>query len=466
MSAVWTRLGVRIRTTVVAVAAVAAAIVVAGAAVVLLLGWSLDRSTTEDARSAGRQVAHEIAREGARELTGADVASSGDSASVLQVLDAQGQVITADPALAGLPPLTPVRPAPGHEVVETVSVTVNGSGEDYRLVSAGVAGPGGPYTVVSARSLAPVTEALTRLSLLFAAAALPLLAISALTVYRAVGSALRPVERMRRTVSEITTRDLERRVDVPPGRDEVQRLAVTLNSMLDRLASAQGAQRRFVSDASHELRSPVNTVVTALEVAEHHPEAMSKDELVAVVSRETSRLRELVDDLLLLARTDDATDHPPSGEVDLDDLARAEAERARATVGPKVEIRTEPVKVTGNAAQLRRAIRNLVDNAREHAAERIRVCTRAEGTTAVVEVSDDGPGVPAADRDRIFERFVRRDDARHHGAPGTGGSAGLGLAIVAGIAARHGGSAECTDSTDPVYPGAAFRIRLPSRRQP
>ncbi|WP_191242579.1 sensor histidine kinase [Amycolatopsis deserti] len=466
MSAVLARLGVRTRTTVVAVAAVVAAIVVAGAAVVLLLGWSLEESTTEDARSAGRQVVHEIAREGARDLTGADVAGSGDSASVLQVLDARGRVITADPALAGQPPLTPVRPAPGHEIVETVSVTVNGSGEDYRLVSTGVAGPGGPYTVVSARSLAPVTEALTRLSLLFAAVALPLLAISALTVHRAVGSALRPVERMRRTVSEITTRDLERRVDVPPGRDEVHRLAVTLNSMLDRLASAQGAQRRFVSDASHELRSPVNTMATALEVAEHHPDAMTKDELVAVVSRETSRLRELVDDLLLLARTDDATDHPPSGEVDLDDLARAEAERARATAGVRVEIRAEPVKVTGNAAQLRRAIRNLVDNASEHAAGRIRVRTGTEDGTAVVAVADDGPGVPVADRERIFERFVRRDDARHHGTAGTGGSAGLGLAIVAGIAARHGGRAECVDGADPVYPGAEFRILLPCRRHP
>ncbi|NIH81331.1 sensor histidine kinase [Amycolatopsis viridis] len=466
MTAVLARLGVRTRTTLVAVTAVAAAIVVAGVVVVLLLGWSLDKSTTEDARSAGLQVVHEIAREGARDLTGTDVAGSGDSASVLQVLGAQGQVVAADPALGGQPPLTPVRPAPGHEVVETVALTVNGSSSDYRLVSTGVAGPGGPYTVVSARSLAPVTEALTRLSLLFAAAALPLLGISALTVHRAVGSALRPVERMRRTVSEITTRDLERRVDVPPGRDEVHRLAVTLNSMLDRLASAQGAQRRFVSDASHELRSPVNTISTALEVAEHHPEAMGGDELVGVVARETSRLRELVDDLLLLARTDDATDNPHHGEVDLDDLARTEAERARSTVGLRVEIRTEPVKVTGNAAQLRRAIRNLVDNAREHAASRITVRTGSDGATAVVEVGDDGPGVPAEDRERIFERFVRRDDSRHHNTSGTGGSAGLGLAIVAGIAARHGGAAECGDSGDPACPGARFRIRLPLREEP
>jgi signal transduction histidine kinase len=288
-----------------------------------------------------------------------------------------------------------------------------------------------------------------------------LLAIATLAVYRAVGSALRPVEQMRRTVAEISTRDLNHRVGLPPGHDELHRLATTLNSMLDRLASAQGAQRRFVSDASHELRSPLNTITTALEVSEHHPEAMSTTELLGVVSRETARLRELVDDLLLLARTDDTTDNPPHTEVDLDDLARGEAERARAARQQEVEIDTRPAKVTGNPSQLRRAIRNLVDNAREHARDRIRVRTGTDQAGAFVEVADDGPGVPPVDRIRIFERFVRRDDARHHGTGPTRGSAGLGLAIVAGIAARHSGCAECTDSRGDDYPGAHFRIRLP-----
>ncbi|TVT24322.1 HAMP domain-containing histidine kinase [Amycolatopsis acidiphila] len=452
------RPGLRTRTTLVAVAAVAGTLVLAGIVVVLLLGWSLDKATTEDARSAGRQVGNEIAKEGARDLTSSDVASSGDSASVIQVLDRTGRPIASDPAISGRPPLTGDRPTPGHESVETVTLPINGTDEDYRLVSAGVSGPGGPYTVISARSLDPVTQASARLSLLLGIAAVPLLAICALAVYRAVGSALWPVERMRRAVAEISTRDLSRRVDLPPGNDEIHRLATTLNSMLGRLASAQGAQRRFVADASHELRSPLNTITTALEVSAHHPDAMSADELLDVVSRETGRLRELVDDLLLLARTDDTTDKPPHTEVDLDDLARAEAGRARSTRALEVEIRTGPAKVTGNPSQLQRAIRNLVDNAAEHARHRVRVRTRTDGATAVVEVADDGPGVPPQDRVRIFERFVRRDDARHHG---TGGSAGLGLAIVAGIAARHGGHAEYADTPDPAYPGAHFRIRLP-----
>jgi signal transduction histidine kinase len=263
---------------------------------------------------------------------------------------------------------------------------------------------------------------------------------------------------MRRTVAEISTRDLSRRVGLPPGQDEVHRLATTLNSMLDRLASAQGAQRRFVADASHELRSPLNTITTALEVHERHPETLGSAELLGVVSQETSRLRVLVDDLLLLARTDDATDNPSRTEVDLDDLARVEAKRAQAGVTLEVEIHTEPAKVRGNAAQLQRAIRNLVDNAREHANRRIRVVTRTSNGMAVVEVSDDGPGVPIADRERIFERFVRQDDSRQRRM---GGSTGLGLAIVAGIAARHGGRARYAEAVDAAYPGARFRLELP-----
>ncbi|MTD57955.1 HAMP domain-containing protein [Amycolatopsis sp. RM579] len=444
----------------------AATLVLAGVTVIVLLGWSLDKATTDDARSAAGQVTRELAKRGAGDLTSSDVAGTGDSASVIQILGHDGKPLVSDPAVTGHPPLTSARPAPGQETVETISLPVNGSDDDYRLVTIGVDGPDGRYTVISARSLAPVAEASARLSLLLCLAAVPLLSISALAVYRAVSSALQPVERMRRAVAEISTHDLTHRVALPDGSDEIHRLGTTLNSMLERLASAQGAQRRFVADASHELRSPLNTITTALEVGQLHPDAMSTDELLDVVTRETARLRELVGDLLLLARTDDATDKPPHTEVDLDDIARTEAERARSARQLEVEIRTAPAKVSGNPAQLGRAIRNLVDNAGQHARHRIRVRTGTDGTSAVVEVSDDGPGIPAADRTRIFERFVRRDDARHHPAETTGGSAGLGLAIVAGIAARHGGHADCVEPSDPGYPGAHFRIRLPLKDTP
>ncbi|MDT7800336.1 MAG: hypothetical protein QOI78_3769 [Actinomycetota bacterium] len=444
--------GVRMRTTAVAVFALALAIAAALAIVVVLLEESLDRSVTESARSTGRQVAIQLVREGARDLSASDVASTGDTEAVTQVLNAQGRPIASDPAIVGHPPLTSARPTVGHETIETLPLGLNGDGDDYRVVSQEVNGPGGPFTVISARSLEPVTEASTRLTLLLGLIAVPLLAISGLAVYRAVGSALRPVERMRRTVAEISTRDLASRVPLPPGGDEVHRLAVTLNEMLGRLASAQAAQRRFVADASHELRSPLSTISTALDVSGRHPE--STEELVPVIARETARLRELVDDLLMLARTDDATDRPSRTEVDLDDIVRAEAERVRGECALDVEVRAGPAKVYGSEAQLRRAVRNLVDNARGHARDRIRVASSVHGDLAVVEVSDDGPGVEEADRDRIFERFVRLDASRQRGHGGTG----LGLPIVAGIAARHGGRAHYAASGEP---GARFVIELP-----
>lgn len=444
--------GVRMRTTAVAVFALALAIAAALAVVVVLLEESLDRSVTESARSTGRQVAIQLVREGARDLSASDVASTGDTEAVTQVLNARGVPIASDPAIVGHPPLTAARPAVGQETIETLPLGLNGDSDDYRVVSQQVNGPGGPYTVVSARSLEPVTEASTRLTLLLGLISIPLLAIAGLAVYRAVGSALRPVERMRRTVAEISTRDLAARVSLPPGGDEVHRLAVTLNEMLGRLASAQAAQRRFVADASHELRSPLSTISTALDVSGRHPE--STEDLVPVIARETARLRELVDDLLMLARTDDTTDRPSRVEVDLDDIVRAEAERVRGECALDVEVRAGPAKVRGSEAQLRRAVRNLVDNARGHARSHIRVASSVRGDLAVVEVSDDGPGVGEADRERIFERFVRLDASRQRGHGGTG----LGLPIVAGIAARHGGRARYAASEEP---GARFVLELP-----
>ncbi|MEV4598803.1 HAMP domain-containing sensor histidine kinase [Amycolatopsis sp. NPDC049253] len=448
-------IGVRMRTTAVAVVVLALAIAVACVVVVVLLEESLDRSVTESARSTGRQVAIQLVREGSRDLSASDVASTGDTEAVTQVLDKAGTPIAGDPAITGHPPLTADRPAPGRETVETLPLDLNGDGADYRVVSQGVRGPGGPYTVISARSLEPVTEASTRLTLLLALISLPLLAIAGFAVYRSVGAALRPVERMRRTVAEVSTRDLAARVPLPPGHDEVHRLAVTLNEMLTRLHSAQAAQRRFVADASHELRSPLSTISTALDVSGRHPETTG--ELVPVITRETARLRELVDDLLMLARTDDTTDRPATTEVDLDDIVRAEAHRIRAEGPIEIEVRAGPAKVRGSEAQLRRAVRNLVDNARGHARERVRIASWIHENTAVVEVSDDGPGVAPEDRERVFERFVRLDASRQRGHGGTG----LGLPIVAGIAARHGGHASYVDVTDPSYPGAHFRIELP-----
>lgn len=455
--------GVRMRTTAVTIIALALALVTAGVVVLLLLEESLDAGVTQSARSTGRQVAIRLAAEGTKDLTASDVASTGDTEAVTQVLNGTRRVIASDPAITGRPPITDASPAPGREVVETKPLGINGDDGDYRLVSQAVVGPGGVYTVVAARSLDSVTEASTRLTLLLVVIGLPLIAVSGFAVYRAVGSALRPVEQMRRTVAEISTHDLATRVRLPPGHDEVHRLATTLNEMLSRLASAQSAQRRFVADASHELRSPVSTISTALDVSSRHPDSMGTDELVTVVTTETARLRELVDDLLVLARTDDSTDRPSHREVDLDDIVRAEAARVRAETSLEIEVRAAPAKVLGSEPHLRRAVRNLVDNGRDHARRRLRLASSTDGKHAAIEVSDDGPGVPPEDRERIFERFVRLDASRQRRHGGTG----LGLAIVTGIALQHGGSARCPDRPDDHdYPGAHFRLELPALDRP
>jgi signal transduction histidine kinase len=225
--------------------------------------------------------------------------------------------------------------------------------------------------------------------------------------------------------------------------------------MIARLEDAQGVQRRFVADASHELRSPLATIATGLELMQNGSVDSST---ISALRGETQRLNRLVEGLILLARADERGLQPRSEEVDLDEVA--ETERGRPTEGAVVaEVRAAPVRVVGDRGQLARVVRNLVDNARRHARSHVLVTVRREGDTAVVEVLDDGPGVPAADRARVFERFVRLDDAR---ARSDGGS-GLGLAIVAEVVAAHGGTVQVEDGPSG---GALFRVRLPAAARP
>jgi signal transduction histidine kinase len=422
----------------------------------VLLSRQLDGTVTDSVLSTARQVATEVTTEGVnrREMVG--ILGSRDAA-ISQVVADSGLVVARSQEATGRPPLIADRPPPGAEVIRTEYLDLPGQSGEFRIAAVGVNGPDGGYTVISARSMDFVTEPTERLALLVSAAFVVLLAVAALAVHRATGAALRPVERMRRTVADISTRDLADRVTPPPGRDEVHRLALTLNELLERLASAQSAQRRFVADASHELRSPLSTITTAVAVAGRHPETVDTAELLPLIDRETERLRGLVDDLLLLARTDDTTDRLAQSEVDLDDLVHAEAQRLRACTTLEIEVRATPVKVRGDEAQLRRAVRNLVDNAQEHATARIRLSTTIDGDQAVVEVCDDGPGIAPEDRTRVFERFVRADSARDRAH----GGAGLGLSIVAGIVGRHGGGAACEDPVD-GYPGARMVLTLPA----
>jgi len=230
-----------------------------------------------------------------------------------------------------------------------------------------------------------------------------------------------------------------------------------MNQLLARLERAQDTQRRFVADASHELRSPLATMTSGLELLSGAVDP-AEESTVRTLRGEAGRLDRLVDGLLLLARSDERGLMPRFEDVDLDEIV--EDERGRPSdldsgAGIDLEVWTVPVQVSADRAQLVRAVRNLVDNARRHARSRVQISLRVEQGYALVEVGDDGPGVPQAERERIFERFVRLDDARAR----ADGGAGLGLAIVREIAAAHHGAVDVGDSP---LGGALFRLVVPA----
>ncbi|MCB1001701.1 MAG: HAMP domain-containing histidine kinase [Acidimicrobiales bacterium] len=288
-------------------------------------------------------------------------------------------------------------------------------------------------------------------------------AVVALAARWAVGRSLRAVDLMRREVDEITAADLSRRVPVPSSGDELEQLARSFNATIERLERGVGAQRRFVNDAAHELRSPLTGVRAVLEVAQRRPDQMAVSVDAAV--EQVDRAARLVDDLLVLARHDGAATPPRRRVVDLDDLVRSEA-RALADRSPGVTVdrsQVQPVQTSLDDVAIARVVQNLLDNAAAHAAATVRVSLGvvpvgdAAGRSVLhweLRVDDDGRGVPVADRERVFERFARLDDARSRERGGTG----LGLAIVRELVAEHGGTVAVGDAD---LGGASFVVRVP-----
>ncbi len=277
------------------------------------------------------------------------------------------------------------------------------------------------------------------------------------------GRSLRPVEAIRNEVESITASGLDRRVPEPAAGDEVGRLAGTMNRMLARLETSQRAQQQFVSDASHELRSPLTSMSAMLEVAERHGTADDWHETAGDLQRETDRMRRLVDDLLLLARSDSSADGQPGiagatqAMVDVDDVVldviRTAATRPEVTIDAS---RVSAGLVYGNRDQLRRVVINLISNAARHATSTVTVSLAELDGVVTLTVDDDGAGIPIEQRAHIFDRFVRLDEARGRDA----GGSGLGLAIAKEIVAAHGGSIEVGTS---LLGGARFAIELPQR---
>lgn len=441
--------GLRIRSAVAAALTVGAVLLLAAGAMLGLLNRSLLREIDTAAGTRAEAIASDLARNSVAELPDSLFEATGQI-GVVQVIDAQGRIARESNPKLSAPLLDPVTMGARESARRPVPVY----DEDLRVSARTHSAPDGRYVVLVAGDSESAEHAVKRVAALVAVGGPIVVAAAALATYLLVGRSLRSVEEIRSRVAGIGAAGLSERVPVPVARDEIARLAETMNDMLARIEAGHAAQRRFVGDASHELRSPLAVVTAALELARDRPEALDAELIGGTLLPETERMRHLIEDLLTLAAADESGLDMRTGDVDLDDLAGEQTAALRARGGLTVRTAIEPVRIRGDQPKLARALRNIVDNAAAHARTTVAVTVRRDGETARVSVDDDGPGIPAADRERVFGRFVRLEADR---ARATGGS-GLGLAIVAEIVAAHGGSVTIGESP---WGGARFVIDLP-----
>ncbi|MGL4743815.1 MAG: ATP-binding protein [Dermatophilaceae bacterium] len=416
----------------------------------------LEDRAADLARSEAREIAAELGRSPLDAVLEAQ--ASPMDGEVVQIVDiATGQVIgSSHPQVR--------RPMGSIESVPVGMVRTS------RLQEVAGADPVGPYLVAAAGAASSTgrsylvlvgvgartdRRALGRAAELgtFGAAALVLLA-AAITTF-AVGHALRPVERMRYQVDAVADSGPgpAEPLEVPPGGDELSRLAETMNRMLSLLRQVDLSRRKFVADAGHELRSPLTTIRVLLERLGEDRPAGERDDLAHRATAEVDRLSVLVDDLLTLSSADGNAMDLARQDVDLDDIVLAEAGVLRAR-GMPLTVVVEPVRVLADPQKIVRIVRNLLENANRHLVRGARVRVGHRGGQALLIVDNDGPPIPVGDRDRVFERFVRLDDSRTR----TTGGTGLGLAIVAELVSAHHGTAVAGEAPDGW---CRFEISLP-----
>ncbi|WP_253209514.1 sensor histidine kinase [Streptomyces niphimycinicus] len=430
-------LSVRAKAVLAAAGTVAFAIGLCMLALVLALQHNLRASADLDARNAAVAIKGQLART--------------HPAPKRALIVAPGAVTIKDVAGRTVTPIMPTEAGSRQTEATPQDSTAATAAEPLDA--------GQPYSVKVSPSTTAVDNATGLLLRQAAPAAAGLVLFVAGLTWLLVGRALRPVAAMRREFTEITERDLHRRVPVPRARDEIHRLARTMNATLDRLHRAMTRQRQFVADASHELRSPIAAVRAQLELVLARPSRTDWPAAVHKALRDTDRLQAVASDLLLLARLD-AQEAPRTAAVDLGALAAEEVRRHPGALTLAGEQERAAV-VTGSRVQLSRLLTNLADNARRHTRTTVSITVAVRGGQVELAVDDDGPGIPEADRERVFERFTRLDDARARQDGGTG----LGLAIANDIAHAHGGSLTvltsprggarlllCLPRTDPAQP--------------
>ncbi|GAB3806656.1 ATP-binding protein [Humibacter antri] len=445
--------GIRARVAAAAITVVALTLVSGAVVLVLVLHGSLvagvDDSLLARAENVAAQAHTRIAH---------TIATPPRQASLVQVIDNHGTVVAATANIEGEDPVLRSPPDDRRTTFMTLTDSPLDTGGEFRVLALPATVNGSPGWVYTATSLSQVDAATNNLITLFAIGLPIVLIIVGFTVWGAVSLAIRPVERIRRQAAEIGASDLSKRLHIPASRDEISRLAATMNGMLDRLDAAATRQRQFIGDASHELRSPLAGMRAQVDVALAGSDPEQMRQTLVTVRHEADRMTTLTEDLLFLARSTESEATSTWSAVDLDDLVLAQARRLREFGGKTIGVHVQAARVHGSGRDLGRLLRNLAENAYEHATGNVDLVLQTAAGSAEVMVTDDGDGIAERHRSVIFERFSRLDDSRMRVT--TGGGFGLGLAIARQIAVAHGGTLTAHGRADGAS-GAMFLLRLP-----
>lgn len=437
-----------------AVLVVGAALLAGGALLLVLLQSALINTTQVSLNERARDVALLVQQSG---LERTDLEETADLAhgERIQLLTPDGTVVqSSDPRLTE-PMAAGLLPSVGDSVSRHVpEIRALDSDEDVLVVAYGFRAHGRKLVVQIGRPVQIQSDTIRTVGWFLLGGGPLLLGVVAAATWMLVGRSLRTVDRITTQVSRIGGRSLDERVEVPATGDEIEHLARTMNSMLDRLQASDRAQKAFVSDASHELRSPLSTLRVTSEIANQDPTGKTWLEMGDLIDSEVQRMQSLVDDLLTLAKVDANRLMLRPEEVDLDDLLHTEIRRLRTAAGVRVQAQIQPVRAVGDPDRLAQVIRNVADNARLHSRGQVAITLTADDGVARIMIDNDGPVIPEADRQRIFERFVRLDDDRSRDS----GGSGLGLAISSAIMAAHFGRISAGESENGW---CRFLIELP-----
>jgi signal transduction histidine kinase len=442
---------VRWRITALAVVISAVVLGACAIAVVLVMRAELIDNIDGSLSQQADEVEAAVAADPARQLVNRDREDR-----FAQVLDSEGNVLMATDNVAGLPAIVGL-PDGSRSFVTHTEPSVD---EDpLRVMIRRSDTDGEVQYVVVGESIDDINEAVRSLVVALLVTIPIAVAVLGAMVWLLVGRTLEPVTRIRREVDAIGLGELDRRVPSPGTGDEIDQLATTMNAMLERLEESAGRQRRFVSDASHELRTPLARMRSTIEVELAQPDDQRSETSLESTCRsaldEVVAMQDLVDDLLLVARSDTGGAPHESKLVDLDVIVDEEVRQLRPASNVRIDMtRVSAATVTGDPSQLARVVRNVLANAVRHAASRVEL-TLTEREAVELLVDDDGPGIPVDDRQRVFERFVRLDEARRQ----TEGGTGLGLAIAHDIVVAHGGAIAIADA--PIG-GARVLVTLPA----